>query len=367
MYLSVYVTKRGAPPSNAGFGNNEHASGNPSGPYQQRQNQAPIMRPAMGFGQIPASGVSQYPGSTPTMPVQPFSSFSGHGQAMAVDGPSQEHRRKKKRDKEKSKSSRDQAQTEEYNTPIPYASPAPNPSTPFLQPPAFRVNAYGSGSSGSAMQHPQPGSSYYPDHTTEGSSSRNKSSGTKNRNVRSEAYIPPHGIVAPPAPDTRSMPPQENQSRPYSTKADQYLSSADPPGFPTRPAAPAHVEAHHKSRSQRPREHRSNSTASIVPPPQYAAPSIPQPSHPTQNPPTESAEQPARPRPVLRILTVLIEDKRTPETDGQLAEVRVGLRNADDPEDGYWADAKEVVDELQSGPARIDGVFIYNHQIEACI
>ena len=67
---------------------------------------------------------------------------------------------------------------------------------------------------------------------------------------------------------------------------------------------------------------------------------------------------------MLRILTVLIEDKRTPEPDNQLAEVRVGLRQTENPEDdGFWADAKEVVDELQSGPARIDGVFMFD-QIE---
>lgn len=327
------------------------------------------MRQPIGFGaQIPTSGVSQYPSSTPTVPIQPFAAFSSHPQPMVVDDPSSEHRKKKKRDKEKSKSSRDQAQTEEYNTPIPYASPAPNPSTPFLQPPAFRVNAYGGGpSTTSGPQQPQPGSSYYADHEPEASSSRNKSSGTKARSTRPDTYIPPHGIVAPPAPDTRNMAPQETHTRPYSTKADQYLSSADPPGFPTRPAAAAHVESHHKSRSQKPREHRSNSTTSNMPQPQYATPSAPPPpapSRPTPNPTTEPVEPPTRPKPVLRILTVLIEDKRTPEPDNQLAEVRVGLRQTENPEDdGFWADAKEVVDELQSGPARIDGVFMFD-QIE---
>ncbi|KAH9915698.1 uncharacterized protein B0H18DRAFT_885626 [Fomitopsis serialis] len=38
-----------------------------------------------------------------------------------------------------------------------------------------------------------------------------------------------------------------------------------------------------------------------------------------------------------------------------LAEVRVPLKQADNSEDGYWADAKEVSDELQAGPSRIDG------------
>ncbi|KAH9832316.1 uncharacterized protein C8Q71DRAFT_714207 [Rhodofomes roseus] len=38
-----------------------------------------------------------------------------------------------------------------------------------------------------------------------------------------------------------------------------------------------------------------------------------------------------------------------------LAEVRVPLKQADNPEDGYWANAQEVSDELQAGPSRIDG------------
>jgi hypothetical protein len=60
--------------------------------------------------------------------------------------------------------------------------------------------------------------------------------------------------------------------------------------------------------------------------------------------------------PPLRILTLLIEDLR--RDDGErdlLAEIKVPLKKADNPEDGFWADAKEVCKELQSSPARIDG------------
>jgi len=42
----------------------------------------------------------------------------------------------------------------------------------------------------------------------------------------------------------------------------------------------------------------------------------------------------------LRMLTILIQDIRSGTTDHQLAEVKVPLRVADDPQDGYWADAK---------------------------
>ncbi|KAH8073004.1 hypothetical protein BXZ70DRAFT_902932 [Cristinia sonorae] len=55
---------------------------------------------------------------------------------------------------------------------------------------------------------------------------------------------------------------------------------------------------------------------------------------------------------VLRVLTLLIEDTRTNPPDCLLAEVRVPLRDAGE---GYWADAKDVCDELQIGPSRIDG------------
>lgn len=55
------------------------------------------------------------------------------------------------------------------------------------------------------------------------------------------------------------------------------------------------------------------------------------------------------------MVTLLIEDMRSGVPDPQLAEVKVPLKVADDPEDGFWADAAEVCDALQSGPSRIDG------------
>ena len=58
----------------------------------------------------------------------------------------------------------------------------------------------------------------------------------------------------------------------------------------------------------------------------------------------------------MRMVTLLIEDIRSGVTDHQLAEVKVPLRQADHPEDGFWADAKDVSQALQSGPSRIDGL-----------
>jgi hypothetical protein len=57
----------------------------------------------------------------------------------------------------------------------------------------------------------------------------------------------------------------------------------------------------------------------------------------------------------LRMLTILLQDIRSGVTDHQLAEVKVPLRPADTPEDGYWADASEISEALQSSPSRIDG------------
>lgn len=68
-------------------------------------------------------------------------------------------------------------------------------------------------------------------------------------------------------------------------------------------------------------------------------------------PPPASGE-PMRP---LRMLTLLIEDIRSGVPDHQLAEIKVVLRPGEDPDGGFWANAKEVCETLQAGPSRIDG------------
>lgn len=57
----------------------------------------------------------------------------------------------------------------------------------------------------------------------------------------------------------------------------------------------------------------------------------------------------------LRMLTLLIEDIRSGVPDHQLAEIKVVLRQGEDPDSGFWANAKEVCETLQAGPSRIDG------------
>lgn len=86
-----------------------------------------------------------------------------------------------------------------------------------------------------------------------------------------------------------------------------------------------------------------------------------QPSHYRHESNTGSHERSAAPsasagpvRP-LRILTILIEDVRSGVPDNQLAEVRVHLRPGEDPDGGFWVNAKEMCEILQAGPSRIDG------------
>lgn len=57
----------------------------------------------------------------------------------------------------------------------------------------------------------------------------------------------------------------------------------------------------------------------------------------------------------LRMVTLLIQDLRSGVADHQLAEVKIRLTAADDPQDGFWADAKELSEKLQASPSRIDG------------
>lgn len=87
---------------------------------------------------------------------------------------------------------------------------------------------------------------------------------------------------------------------------------------------------------------------SISPPPISPTPA-PYRADPANSPGKKPTRQP------LRMVTLLMQDIRSGEIDHQLAEVKVPLRPAEDPRDGYWADARELSEQLQAGPARIDG------------
>ncbi|KDR75794.1 hypothetical protein GALMADRAFT_248499 [Galerina marginata CBS 339.88] len=75
----------------------------------------------------------------------------------------------------------------------------------------------------------------------------------------------------------------------------------------------------------------------------------------SQNIQNTEITSPRRSKYPLRMVTLLIQDVRSGTTDHQLAEVKVPLRPGEHEEDGFWADAKDISEQLQMGPSRIDG------------
>lgn len=60
----------------------------------------------------------------------------------------------------------------------------------------------------------------------------------------------------------------------------------------------------------------------------------------------QDVETPRRSKFPSRMITLLIQDVRSGTTDHQLAEVKVPLRPGSSAEDGFWADARDIVSEL---------------------
>ncbi|KAI9059142.1 hypothetical protein FKP32DRAFT_1580237 [Trametes sanguinea] len=160
------------------------------------------------------------------------------------------------------------------------------------------------------------------------------------------------GYQYPPSPeyDQRDPSPPSPPAEYYDPNPPQpppsYPQSQHQPYPPSYPPPPAHSpEKRHKSKS---RSHRHDHHSSPAPPPP------PPPSSTYEG----AVHVPGVPPPavrVCRVLTLLIEDKRHPDGESMLAEVRVPLKQLEGGEEGYWADAQEVTEELQKGPSRIDG------------
>ncbi|OSC99364.1 hypothetical protein PYCCODRAFT_839440 [Trametes coccinea BRFM310] len=138
---------------------------------------------------------------------------------------------------------------------------------------------------------------------------------------------------SPPADYYDSYPPQPPPS---------YHPSRHPPYPPSYPPPSVHSsEKRHKSKSRAHRHDHHSSPAPPPPGPYDGAPHVPDVPPPAVR--------------VCRVLTLLIEDKRNMDGESMLAEVRVPLKQLDGGDEGYWADAQEVTEELQKGPSRIDG------------
>ncbi|KAI0666637.1 hypothetical protein C8Q78DRAFT_983904 [Trametes maxima] len=141
------------------------------------------------------------------------------------------------------------------------------------------------------------------------------------------------------------MHPQHSWPPPAPPPSHTYATSY-PPTYPPPLPPPSHSEKRHKSKS---RPHRHEQTHYFPPAPAPPASLPPAPSVP---PIPEVPPSAAR---VRRVLTLLIEDKRDPNGESMLAEVRVPLKPSEAGDGGFWADAQDVSEELQKGPSRIDG------------
>ncbi|KAI0373437.1 hypothetical protein BV20DRAFT_937418 [Pilatotrama ljubarskyi] len=142
-------------------------------------------------------------------------------------------------------------------------------------------------------------------------------------------YREPSPPPPPPGDYYRSPPPQPPPAYPPA-----YTQAYPPP--------PHSSEKRHKSKSRSHRHEQPHHTPPAAAPPALA----PVPPIPNIPPPAVR---------ICRVLTLLIEDKRNPDGESMLAEVRVPLKQADPGDEGFWADAQEVSEELQKGPSRIDG------------
>jgi hypothetical protein len=91
----------------------------------------------------------------------------------------------------------------------------------------------------------------------------------------------------------------------------------------------------------------------------HAGAGPPAPPFHTQAGPPPPPPQAQSMAPRTRVVNVLIKDQRGDADEDQYAEVRVPLGPAESDKSGrsqgWWADAKAVVDALQAGPGRIDG------------
>ncbi|KAI0049820.1 hypothetical protein FA95DRAFT_1488355, partial [Auriscalpium vulgare] len=125
------------------------------------------------------------------------------------------------------------------------------------------------------------------------------------------------------------------------------------------PPAPTHSRSKYEPPHRSP--HRVPKSGPSPTPAPVAAPRLPpapqkKPRQPSPTPPAP-ANNPVRAPAAqkLRTLTILIEDRRTGVDE--LAEVKVHLKPGEDPEGGtcFWTDAKDVCEQLQGGPSRIDG------------
>ncbi|KAH7888603.1 hypothetical protein F5I97DRAFT_2003561 [Phlebopus sp. FC_14] len=297
---------------------------------------APIIRQAVGFSWAPsgAASISTYQA---TLPAQPTAPYFLPGQAPIP--PPKPPKPTKPRATRKKKNEAYSAQTGRFRLTAaatelqPVASPSPAPShySPFGGMSGLATSPGATISSGSstigAMSavQPTPGASFPPNYSSVSPMTGNVVSGPSGSNTMQTGM-----------PAATKVP---KQSKNHSSKGQRRARDS---GRDMDRAAPqtSHYRRDYDA-DKHPMAGATTSSASLN------TTSLGQTT-------STATTQGSASRP-LRMLTLLIEDMRSGVPDSQLAEVKVPLRVADDPEDGFWADAVDVCNALQQGPSRIDG------------
>lgn len=308
---------------------------------EEQPPQNSLIRPLMGFSDTsPVAGAS----NRNTSIAQPSTPGSSRYSSQPHDHIHTRHKdrsaRTKEREQDKTRLKRsgpseqqrpmDKSRSKKHaNQPGPSAYDAPTPSATSIGPASttsFRVQHYVHDNSppGSVITTPSASRTKHKDNTTRSSQYTQPAVAQEYSNQMSQSRH--NATVNQPEPEARYSPPD----------------SADSPGPSVSEVAAMQVRSERRNRKSHPRStsqtHEGASAAS---------------SNDYNNPSSARKKKTPRPTLVLRILTLLIEDMRMNPPDNLLTEVKVPLKEAGD---GFWADAKDVCDELQIGPSRIDGM-----------
>lgn len=233
------------------------------------------------------------------------------------------------------------------------------------QPPAARSTV--ASITASSSQRPRKEHASSSSTRAKSSTSRSKISASKGKALQTNvAPAPPIDIMTghgmPPANLAAFSGPSSSSASPTSFGTNSYyrrdyeggntleVQKGRTPRSPPTATEARRASVQTRSPSTNTREdQQERSTAGSISPTPISPPPAPYRADPASPPGKKPTRQP------LRMVTLLMQDIRSGEIDHQLAEVKVPLRPAEDPRDGYWADAKELSEKLQAGPARIDG------------
>ncbi|KAF5317211.1 hypothetical protein D9611_003983 [Ephemerocybe angulata] len=334
-------------------------------PPQER----PLIRQAVGFGSAfapsvapPSSSIYQEPVSiTPNAPLLP-------GQFLEVVKPPPKKttsKKKKKADPYAGQSGR--FRLEAYDaTPAgapptqsgagPYSSSfrATQPPAHRSESPAVRMEPYRYASTASETVHTQSERSISPPapKPSRGSNKSKDSAKSRNRTTTQSqsrqpyvdahthsrvpsttpapASITDHGPSPPPPPSSGSR--NTHYRRDYETGRKLQPSDLESTAGPSRSGRQSH----------------SSSSPDL---PTSSVPTSPNPNRGH----SEGSNGNRKKQRNVKLVTIFAQDIRSGVVDDQLIEVMVPLRPPPDPSDGWFADAKDLIEQWQKSPSRIDG------------